>query len=42
METLTADPGAWARREPVGTAPPDPPEIMGRSADPDGSVRSSC
>ncbi|MFI5715068.1 RrF2 family transcriptional regulator [Nocardia sp. NPDC051750] len=42
VETLTADPGAWARREPAGTAPPDPPEIMARSADPDGSVRSSC
>lgn len=38
---LTADPGAWARREPDPT-PPDPPEIAGRSAKSDGSVRSSC
>ncbi|WP_280462905.1 RrF2 family transcriptional regulator [Nocardia carnea] len=39
---LTADSGAWARREPGDPAPPDPPEITGRSAKPDGSVRSSC
>lgn len=41
VETLTADPGAWVRREP-GETPPDPPEIIGRSANPGGSVRSSC
>lgn len=42
VETLTADPGAWMRREPGGETPPDPPEIIGRSANPGGSVRSSC
>jgi hypothetical protein len=37
--TLTADPGAWVRREPHRT---DPPKITGRPTGADGSVRSSC
>ncbi|MGI5221971.1 RrF2 family transcriptional regulator [Nocardia sp. CA-290969] len=41
VENLIADPGAWARRE-RGDGPPAPPEIIGPSANPDGSVRSSC
>lgn len=43
---LTADPGAWARREPGAAAraprPTGPAEIIGRNQGTDGSVRSSC
>lgn len=46
VAALTADPGAWARREPETASPPPEPtgatEIMGRAAGADGSVRSSC